>query len=232
MNFLPTDGPTRYTGLETAFFDGVESLPWSKFVLILDQLKARIKREQERYCIEEVRLANELVRLADNLSLLFISQDTPLYRSQQTQAVTFLADDLIYKFQQPMQLNELPEMHRTAYQQLYSATRREIQQRQRNLQDHYTVESFLRSVDYSQRIEMSCLLGMSRKVGRVLDQLSQFNRIISERHSLMQTHVGANNTFKVNYILDHIPTLEEFYNKCFPPPSNAVVLRSEAMQLQ
>lgn len=207
---------SRYTGLEQVVFEGVESLPSSKFNIILDMLKDRIANEQMTYSEDELRESVALVRLADSLRLLFMSQDTPLYSTQNSLGVNELADELVLRGQKPLTIDELPPTERETYQKLYLEFYEEQSKRWQLWSEYATMESFNRSVAYADRYAATCPLGMGGRTRRNLENLARFNRLISERFNLMRTHIGDDNAYKVNYLLDYVPRLEEVYEEMYP----------------
>lgn len=208
--------PARILGMEQAYLDGSESMPSSKFCLAFDQLKHRIAEEEFAYSSQELKEAHALVKLADSLMLLYVSQDTPLYYTQNSTAVNMLADELVLRFQQAMTPEELPPGERAVHKALYDELIATLAKRNELLRDYVTAERFMRSVEYSSRFSTSCLLGMSMRVRRALEHLAAFNRAITERFNLMSTNVGADNVYKVGYVLEHIGQLQRQHQAAFP----------------
>ncbi|WBR61486.1 hypothetical protein [Drosophila suzukii associated hytrosavirus 1] len=208
--------PKRIKGMEQVFFDGSESLPTSKFCLIFDELKQRILQEEYAYSKEERKQAFDLVNLASNLIMLYVSQDTPLYSTQNTMAVNNMADDLVVMYQPPMTVQDMPPNERRTYTELLEELKQALGKRNRLLSEFADVEKFMRTVDYTSKYSVSCLLGMSSRVRKSMERLSAFNRAITERFNLMSTHVGADNVYKVAYVLEHIGHLQKMLQEAFP----------------
>lgn len=212
--------PTRYTGLESVVFDGSESLSSSKFAMVFDILKSRIAAEQEAYSVEEVKDAGALVELANNLQMLFVTVDSPLYSTQSGIQVNMEADRLVRRFQRPLGIQDVPYEQQAEYSRLYNeATQLKIQ-RNKSLSEYVDIERFLRQSEADDRFDVSCLMGMSERVRHSLDLLAQFNRMITERFNLMQTRMGDDNVYKVNFVLGNIPEFERFHSRSFPQKAN------------
>lgn len=211
----------RLGGLEKVFLDGSETLSSSKFSLIFGTLKQRIADEQHTYTRLELKLAHDLVQLADTLEILYRSQDTPLYSTQTSVEVNQLAQDLVFNVQKPFSFEWMPPAERETYVNLYNEVASKIEQRNNLLGDYTTIEKFCRIIDSSFQYDCTCLLGLSQSVVQLLDQLSKFNRIIVERFNLMTTNVSGNNNdvYMVNYVLSYIGRLELVHQSLFPQES-------------
>lgn len=206
----------RYSGFQTVVFGGDESLPYSKFCLVVDILRKRIADEAPYFCDEEVKMSTTLLNMAEQLQMLFVSQDTPLYSTQNTLSVTSLANTLMLYHQQPLRLRELPVNDRENYMDLVQTMKSEQKTRSALWNEFVTAESFNRSVDYATNYSLSCILGLSPNVRKYLDNLATFNGMIGNRYNLMVTNIGDDNMVKVNYILEYIDKLEQWYNEKYP----------------
>ena len=218
-NSEPKRRPKRTVGLEKVYFDGSESLSSSKFALVFNNLKNRISQEEHAYTSEELKNAYDIVKLADNLQLLYVTGDTPLYSTQSGFDVNILAQNMVTYIQKPLIFNELPYREQDIYQSLYKEVRECSEKRNAFLEEYITVEKFLRQLNEDNLFDISCLLGMSNRVRTSLDTLAKFNKMITERFNLMRTHLGNDNIYKVNFVLGHIEKFVNFHNEFFPVKS-------------
>lgn len=210
--------PSRFLGLDQVSFYGDESLPSSKFSMIFGELKKRIQREEHAYSSDELKIAYNLVKLADNLQLMFVSQDTPLYSTQFSANVRETMKHLV-SVQEPMGFNDLPNIEKQLYTDVCNDISFLRNERDKLLYDYVGFEKLTRSIDYSLEFNVTCLLGMSTKIRTRMEQLANFNKFISSRFNIMQTNVGMDNVYEVNYLLGYIDVLEKHHHSAFPDKS-------------
>lgn len=214
----------RNKGLTKVTFDGSEALPSSKFSLIIDILKKRISDEQETYSVDEIKEATQLMLMADNFQLLCISQDSPIHSTQNDENITTSANTLMLQVQKPLKLVELPPEEQIKYKTAVNTLQSETCMRD-NLCDQFaTGELFINSVDYISQFSLTCLLGISNSVRKDLENLSDFNRLLSQRFnqmvSLDDDDCNEENTRKFQYILDYTDKLIIFHNERYPMLAN------------
>lgn len=206
----------RYKGLEQVVFEGIESLPSSKFNIILDLLKKRIDEEISTYSEDEQEHCYFLVDVADKLRMLFQSQDTPLYSTQNTMNVNAIANEMVLEVQEPLGMNNLPNEERRLYTDLLRQIMEQEVLRGQLWNEYITLESFNRGVDYTDMFSATCLMGIGSRTRKNLENLASFNRMVAERFNLMRTNIGDDNAYKVNYLLDYVPKLEQAYEEMYP----------------
>lgn len=206
----------RNPGIQDVWLSGVEVLSSAKFAIITDILRERIRTELQHYTLEEQALSADLLALADNLQILFQSQDTPLYYTQNEQSVHDMAEALVRNVQKPLTLEELPEEERRMYIEFRAEAQAANDEMVALRQQYMVGEMFTQSVDFTGRIGLTCLLGISPNVRQSLERLAMFNRQVTERFNLMTTNVGADNLFMVQYVLEYVKTLQLQHQTWFP----------------
>lgn len=212
----PFKNPKRFVGLEKVYFDGSEILSSSKFALILGILKNKISEELHGYTQDETKNAYDIVKLAENLQLLYLTIDSPLYSTQSGLDINILAQRMTQEIQESMKFRDMPRKEQEIYQKLYSEVVVKENNRRRLLQNFISTEIFLRLMKEDNLYDVSCLLGMSNRVRSSLDTLSSFNKMVTERFNLMRTDLKNDNVYKVNFVLGHIDKFKEFHNNFFP----------------
>lgn len=206
----------RFPSLHTVVLNGTECLPFSKFALIVDIVKARIANEYLLYSSSEQKVTQKLLNVINALQLLFLSQDTPLFGDENSIIVKIIADDLIYNVQEPLTQCEIPLNELRHFQQLESDFNKASEIRNHCLEEFANTEIFLRNVNFTSSYSFSCLLGLSQKVRVKIEELAKFNGMITNRVNIMKRTVGYNRILQVKTVLDYVDKLEDYYKTCFP----------------
>lgn len=202
----------RFTGLETIFFDGGEIVSSSKLSILLIILKKRFYEEQRFYTTNERAVTMKLIDFVEDLQLLYMSQDTPLYQTHDGPAVNILADNLIYTTQVSLKVNEIPADVLLKFNQLRHDIINMENQRNFSLYRFINGELFQRFINITNKIDYNRLPGISQDINNSLDALSKFNSLIEDRFMLMLNNLDERNTLRVNIILSYIDKLESFLN--------------------
>lgn len=206
----------RHRGLENVYLDGSEMLTQSKFTLIVDILKRRIVDEQKTYNDNEIKEATQLLKLADSFNLLFTAQDTPLYYTQNSIYINSLANHLMAEVQEPLTFEELPHEEKNNCQRTFVSLHNEVQIRDNLLNEFVNGEIFINNIDYINQFDLNCLLGLNNIVWQDLENLAEFNLMITRRFNLMHSLVEGDNMIKVNYVLSYIDNLIAMHAAKYP----------------
>lgn len=211
---------TRYGGLDQVKFAGHESMPSSKFSLILGDIRQRIQNERNDYSTDEIVMAANLLQIANNLELLYVSQDSPLYSTQFSPAVHIETYNMFLNGQEVPTLDKFPEAIAKEYERNYLELSDNLNERDKLLGDFACVDLFMREVDYDNGFEFSCLLGVTQRVRKSLDILSEFNSMISVKFKEMLNNVDEDKIFNVDHVLGNIDSYEKFHESRFPNKRN------------
>lgn len=201
--------------LSSAYLDGSESLSSSKFNLLLHEIMKRIERERASYSACETATCLQLLQLANALEMLFTTQDTPLYLTQNPPAVNELAQELVLYHHQPLVRDELSPKHRAEYDGLKTTYDEQIRIRNILLDEYLTTEKCMWKIDRSCGFELDCLLGMSRRVRDALEHLSEFNARIATSYDRMMAEETTDAGHRVNFVLDKIEDLKAYHLSLF-----------------
>lgn len=202
--------------LSSAFFYGPECMPSSKLMMVMTELKKRIREEMDVYTRDESVKCITLLNIIDSLQLLFTSQDTPLYLVQQSPSVNLLASDFVRHIQLPLKLNELPPKRQEEYKTMAMEHARCVERRDALLNEYITVEKFFRMIDYSMQFDTNCLLGMSTRVRNAMERLSEFNSKVAASYKCMIDQLSTDSDHRVHCVLGKIVEFENFYKESFP----------------
>lgn len=213
-----TNTVAQINGLEKIYFEGNESMPWHKFSIVLTSLQKRIMNERSLYNPNDFRTAIKLLQMARSMEVLFQSQDSPLYSIQSGAMINMLAEDMVMKIQNKVQFtpDKFPPIERQIFLKLYNDHENLKKIRDHKLNEYLTAEKFCRIIDSDLQYSVSCMLGMTQRVRHLLEQLSKFNSIITERFYIMNTNYDKENGYMVNYVLSHTAKLERLYGTLFP----------------
>lgn len=208
--------PTRYNDVVEMYIPRQSVMPFSEFAIMTDILRKRISNEKEEYSFNEKVLARDLLQLAETFSLLFISQDTPLFNSQQDLIVNEVAKELIIKNWKPLELSEIPAERQAFFKEYNDELENTENLRNEYLNQFIACEKFLHLTDHALKFDLSCLFGLSGQIRYYIEILSSFNQIIAERCNLMLANKTTDNTYHVTDVLNYLTHFKNFHKTHFP----------------